>query len=144
MNVIQFVMFLGGLCVIARMDAKERRIPNKILCLLVLCRILWLFHQNAGWSSSFAGAFLGGCLFMSLYFIFPGNVGAGDVKLCAVLGLYLGSEYILQAVFAAAVYALLCRSILLVFCKRDRGIPFGTFLFFGVITVMLIYREGVW
>lgn len=140
---IQSAIFLTGLLLIAWKDANERRIPNQLLVLLMILRIVFLSVEWSQWSFWIQGFLLGGGLLLTLYLLFPGGVGAGDVKLCAVIGFYLGSERLLNAIFFAASYALLCSMGVRILRKGAKQLPFGTFLFLSVMTVMLIYREGV-
>ena len=74
------------------------------------------------------------------YLLSRGSMGAGDVKLSFVMGLYLTGEYVVGAVFygcvAGAVFAvvqLLRRKL-----SRKDTIPFVPFLYLGLIIRYLI------
>lgn len=140
MDELQSAVLLIGFLLIAWMDARKRCIPNKMLVLLILTRAVFLRDQWDMWRFFLPGFFVGGGLMLMLYLCRPGQLGGGDVKLCAVLGLYLGWEGTLRAIFYAAVFAALSEGIFWIMGNREnrRKLPFGTFLLFGVMMEMLI------
>ena len=99
-------------------DRKYHLIPNRILVFaLILASIL--------------------CRLLS-----PGSVGAGDVKLLGVMGLYLGVNHVWSPVFVTLI-VLFCTGVyLLVFKKADRKseIPLAPFLLIG--TVIAAFLTG--
>lgn len=107
------------LCVAVFWDVRERRVPNKlVLTGLVSGLMLQLWH------SGFAGAgmFLVGLL-TGLAVLLPFNVlrlmGAGDVKLMAMVGGYVGSA---QAMLWIALYTFLAGGLLaIVFATLGRA-----------------------
>ncbi len=71
------------------------------------------------------------------------SMGGGDIKLAAVLGLFLGWQQLLLAVLLAAVLALvyaLCRSLHSRIPFRAR-IPFGPFLVYASVVAFAIGDE---
>ncbi|NLW73579.1 MAG: prepilin peptidase [Clostridiales bacterium] len=84
--------------IIAAVDLVVKKIPNSMLLALVAARILSLalrFDIEAV-KSSFLGFFAAAVIFAIPSF-FGVSVGAGDMKLAAVAGLYLGPGGFLQA-----------------------------------------------
>lgn len=76
---------------------------------------------------------------MLLIAAITGGFGGGDVKLCAVSGLFLGWKLVLLGAFAGCILAS-CWSILLIIRKKaDKKtlIPFGPFLCFGFLFAAL-------
>ena len=75
-----------------------------------------------------------------MLFLTRGGVGAGDVKLFAVLGFYFGSGPIFTVVFLTIVYAAVYNIVKLVMKKTDlkQEIPFAPFIFLGTLTTMLL------
>lgn len=76
---------------------------------------------------------------MLLIAAITGGFGGGDVKLCAVSGLFLGWKLVLLGAFAGCILAS-CWSILLIIRKKaDKNtlISFGPFLCFGFLFAAL-------
>ena len=87
MSFIYWILF----SVLAIFDARENRIPNQYLCLLLCAAILEIFLSSdvtVGMSS----AILGGCFFFGLGWTMylSKAMSAGDVKLLAVVGFIVG------------------------------------------------------
>jgi prepilin peptidase CpaA len=99
-------------------DVRSRRIPNRLLLpgALAACALhgalaagQGLFQQpfgGLGLMSALAGLAIGLALLLPLYML--GAMGAGDVKLMAMVGAFLGP----QAVIEAALLSLLCGGVL--------------------------------
>lgn len=85
-------------------DLKEKRIPNIITYPLLLYSLIYnIYHNNfkmaiIGFVVAFIIGFIGFCL---------NNLGAGDVKLMAAIGMLLGSEIMIRILFIASVLGLL-------------------------------------
>ena len=144
---ILLLILLWGLAVLTITDRARKLIPNRFLLLLLL---LWaavvfftiLSDPHTGMETllrSAAGALISGAIFSLCYLLSGKRLGAGDVKLSFVMGLYLGGEQIL----AALLYGLLlscAASILLLLTKkitRKDGIPLAPFLYTGVLLTLL-------
>ena len=113
----------AGLGAAAYTDIKSRRIPNIVPACMVFIRAALLLCAAAavGWAAadlnaalggvtaadSLAGAVLGGGIFLIVYLIPKKALGAGDVKLMAAAGLYLGSGKILCAALFGMAAALM-------------------------------------
>lgn len=84
------------------------------------------------WPHAASGA-AAGLLFGFIRLASRGGLGLGDVKLAAVLGLYLGPRATPVALFAAALLGGGVAAALLATGKRSRGdeLPFGPFLALG-------------
>lgn len=98
-------------------DLAARRIPNFLsfggLAAGLLCQALW--PDGLGLLAGLKGAALGLALFLPLYLLRA--MGAGDVKLMAMVGAFLGP----QQVFGAALSSIIVggvMSLLLVLVKR--------------------------
>jgi len=97
-------IFVGILLTLACFtDLRTRRIPN-VLTFSAAAGAL-LFHlATGGWSaagSSLAGLFLGALLFFPM-FALPG-MGAGDVKLLAAIGAWLGPGQVATVALATSI-----------------------------------------
>lgn len=101
-------------------DLVSHRLPNYYLLLGLLAGFIWQVW-TAGWSGALAGGagfLIGFALFFPFYAL--GGMAAGDVKLMAVVGSFLGAA---GALWAGA-YSLIAGSILAVLyllCKGHLG-----------------------
>ena len=84
-------------------------------------------------SDALFGGTLCGVLFYCLYIAARGGLGGGDVKLAAGLGLWLGWEAAIVAVWTAFLLGGAAAAFLLLTGRKRRqdGIPFGPFLAVG-------------
>jgi leader peptidase (prepilin peptidase) / N-methyltransferase len=124
----------------ALIDLEHRIIPNRITALgAVLALVLGLALDPAGEPERLiSGAAAGGFLLIALL-AYPGGMGMGDVKLAAMMGLFLGS-----AVAPALLVALLSGTavgIVIIARKgartgRKTAVPFGPFLALGAIVAV--------
>ena len=97
-------IFVGAVLVLACIsDLRTRRIPNVLTFSAIACGLL--FHAltdglgAAGWS--LAGCFLGAALFFPMFAL--RGMGAGDVKLLAAVGAWLGPSQVAMAALAASL-----------------------------------------
>lgn len=139
-----FALF-SGLGVIAWRDYKERVILNGELIFLFAVRAFFLLPACLGEGgakralSCAAGFLMGGGVFFICYLFFREGLGAGDVKLFAVLGWWTGKGRILQAVFLTAAAAL-CWCVPASLVRRERlreGIPLAPFALLGTLGAYL-------
>lgn len=142
-------VMLAGMTIFCMTDLWERLVPNKVLLLLLL-----IFGIIAGvqglWNTKelfrLVPFILTGLVFSALsfgigYLISHGNLGAGDVKLVLVMGLYLTGEYVVASVFygclASALYAVI--QLLRKKLTRDDKIPLVPFLYIGMVIRYMIW-----
>ena len=142
LQAVAFLLFAGASIVLALIDADTRRLPDVIvLPTLVSGLALLLSAAMAGGLWADAGrAAIGSLLLFAFYLVlalaYPGGMGFGDVKLAAVIGLYLGWlgwQHLLVGAFAAFVLGGLCAIVLLALkrVRRGSGIPFGPWMLAG-------------
>jgi prepilin peptidase CpaA len=84
-------------------DLRSQRIPNWLVLPFLLAGIGASAWQQ-GWTGiahSLEGFALGAALFGLLYWI--GGMGAGDVKLCAAIGAWIGPNQLLIAIVLTAI-----------------------------------------
>lgn len=102
------IQFLPGLIILASMslvsgviDIREHRIPNKVLLVALVCGLIWLglIGPNLLVSHGLSGIGVGLVLMLPLHLLGP--LGAGDVKLAAVSGFFLGPALAAVAVAVA-------------------------------------------
>jgi leader peptidase (prepilin peptidase) / N-methyltransferase len=134
------LVFVSALVTVTVTDLERRIIPNKVL---LVAAVLGLAIVAIGDPGSLperlaAGAGAGGLLFAAAL-AYPQGMGLGDVKLAAVMGLFLGRD-----VAPALLVALLAGSAagLVIIARhgavaRKRAIPFGPFLALGGLVGLL-------
>lgn len=135
-------------------DLDTQTLPNRIVLPSVMVGAALLAIASAGTGNwgAFAGALAGGAALFVFYFIIalvqPRGMGMGDVKLAAVLGLYLGwlgwgvvavgafAAFLLGGVFAIAL--LIIRR-----AGRRTAIPFGPWMIAGA-WVGIAFGSQLW
>ncbi|MCD8196736.1 MAG: A24 family peptidase [Lachnospiraceae bacterium] len=136
---INEIILLAGLAAAAWMDGRSRRIPNGLLLTLFFARVLLLICGFGSLSASLAGMAVSGGLLFSLYLFLPGGIGAGDVKLFAVIGFYLGAEAVLMVLFlamaAALVWGLAARRR--GGREQEEGIPIAPFALLACVILLV-------
>lgn len=141
-------VILIGVTVLCVTDLWEFRVPNKVLLILVL--LFPLFVGLYGLRDMdivirILPSVILGFLFCMLsfglgYWISHGSMGAGDVKLSLVMGLYLTGEYVVGAVVYGCLTSALYSVIQLARKKvtRKDAIPFVPFLYLGLVIRYLV------
>lgn len=84
------------------------KIPNELLLFLIINKLIFVIIKSdfSGLLKNIFGMVAGLLLFMMPLF-FGANIGMGDVKFAAVIGLYLGISGLLQTVIIMAIGLLL-------------------------------------
>lgn len=134
------LVFVTMLVTITLTDLEQRIIPNKVLiAAAVLCVAIAAPTDPSGLvERAIAATAAGGILFL-VVLAYPAGMGLGDVKLAAVMGLFLG-----RAIAPAILVALLAGSLVGVALiarhgakARKMAIPFGPFLALGGVVGLL-------
>ena len=125
---------------ITLIDLDHRIIPNKLTLLgaVLAPAILALTQPDAIPEHLIAGAAAGG-FFLLVVFAYPRGMGMGDVKLAAVLGLFLGRD-VVPALFLAFLVGTLVGAAIIARKGAAEGrktaVPFGPFLAFGGVVAL--------
>lgn len=145
--ILDFII-LSAMAGLSFSDTMNRKIPNRFLLGLLLAWIVincgyCLYSMEDGFSiiiGGLSGALISGAVFLLCYIIVRGQLGAGDVKMAAVLGLYLMGDRVITAlifgIFASAIYALV-----MVLTKKmtiKDSMPMAPFLFIGSVIVIVL------
>jgi leader peptidase (prepilin peptidase)/N-methyltransferase len=121
----------------ALIDLEYRIIPNKITALgAVLAIGIGLALDPAGEPERLIAGVAGGGFLLLAALAYPGGMGMGDVKLAAVMGLFLGravAPAILIALLAGVLYGALVVARKGTREGRKTAVPFGPFLAFGAV-----------
>jgi leader peptidase (prepilin peptidase)/N-methyltransferase len=135
------IVFVTTLVAVTLTDLERRVIPNKIL---IVAAVLGVAIAAVGDPGSLPvraiAAAAAGTVFFLVALAYPRGMGLGDVKLVAVMGLFLGRN-----VAPAILVALLAGSAVGLFLIARRGaaarkqaIPFGPFLALGGVVGLLL------
>jgi leader peptidase (prepilin peptidase) / N-methyltransferase len=134
------LVLIGVLVPVALIDLEYRIIPNAITLPAALVAVgIGLATRPSGVPEQLiAGAAAGGFLLLFVL-VYPRGMGMGDVKLAAVLGLYLGRS-VGVALFVALLTGTLVGAAIMarrgVAAGRKTAVPFGPFLAFGGIAAL--------
>jgi len=114
-----------------------------------LAVLVFLFNSLAGWlfiKDMLIGGVIGGGFFLAQYLISRGKwIGGGDIRLGVLMGVILGWQNTILALFIAYVWGAVVGIILLLIKKKNfnSAIPFGTFLVIGTLVAMWWGNEVV-
>jgi leader peptidase (prepilin peptidase)/N-methyltransferase len=126
----------------ALIDLEYRIIPNRLTALgAVLALVIGLALDPAGEPERLiAGAAAGGFLLVAAL-AYPGGMGMGDVKLAAVMGLFLGRA-VAPAILIALIAGVLVGAVIIARKGAQEGrktkVPFGPFLALGAIIAVYV------
>jgi leader peptidase (prepilin peptidase)/N-methyltransferase len=141
-DIVLGLVLVAVLVPTALIDLDNRIIPNKIMlpaAVLAIAIGLALSPSQVP-EQLIAGAAAGGFLLV-FALAYPRGMGMGDVKLAAVLGLFLGRSVavaILAAVLAGTIIGVAVMARVGVEKGRKTAIPFGPFLAIGALVGLLL------
>ncbi|WP_405102521.1 prepilin peptidase [Oceanobacillus sp. FSL H7-0719] len=144
-ELITALLLISMLMIIFVSDLKYMIIQNRILLFFLPFFLFMRFIVPLGsWWSPIAGG-LGAFLLVALLIILSrGGMGAGDMKLFAVLGIVLGHEKIFLTFFLACFCGAFIGILLMLFklVKRKQPIPFGPYIVFAAL-ISYFYGESI-
>lgn len=122
-------------------DLRQRRIPNRLLAAALLAATV--LHLASGTASALlttllAGFALGLLMFLPLYLL--GGMAAGDVKLMATVGAYLGPALVFQASLATYCCGGVMALLIVLFKRRGRAAFANVF---ALLLPVLMRVQGV-
>jgi leader peptidase (prepilin peptidase)/N-methyltransferase len=139
-NVLLGLVFVTTLVAVTVTDLERRIIPNRILLVAAISGVAIIAVGDPGSlpERALAAAAAGGGMFL-VVLAYPRGMGLGDVKLVALMGLFLGRN-----VAPAIIVALLGGSLVGMALiarngagARKQAIPFGPFLALGGLVGLL-------
>ena len=131
----------------ALIDLEHRIIPNKLNALgAVLALVLGVALDAGGEPQRLIAAAAAGGFLLLAAIAHPGGMGMGDVKLAAVIGLFLGSA-VAPAILIALLLGVLVGALVIARDSSGQGrrkaIPFGPFLAAGAVVAIFFGHDLV-
>jgi leader peptidase (prepilin peptidase)/N-methyltransferase len=140
------LVFVATLAAITLTDLELRIIPNKILLVSAIAGVALAagLDPSSLPERAIATAAAGGLLF-AIAFAYPRGMGMGDVKLAAVMGLYLGRSVAPALLIGFAAGSLFGLAIIARHgaAARKQAVPFGPFLALGGVVGLLAGEQIV-
>jgi leader peptidase (prepilin peptidase)/N-methyltransferase len=147
-HLLAYLPFLWVLVVLSLIDLEHKILPNRIVYpSLVAGPVLLAVVALTGpgfdpWLRGLAGAAAGGGAFFVIALISPAGMGMGDVKLAALIGMFLGYlswGRVLTAFFLSFLLGAVTGIGLMIAGRAGRksAIPFGPFMALGAVIALL-------
>ena len=134
------MVFVAMLAAVTLTDLEQRIIPNRILLAgAIICVAIAVPTDPGGLAERAIAAAAAGGLLLLAALAYPKGMGLGDVKLAAVMGLFLGRS-VAPAIFVALLAGSVVGLALIArhgAAGRKMAIPFGPFLALGGVVGML-------
>ena len=142
---IFYAVLLLGLLALSLIDLEHYILPNRIIFPLAGFGLLFeIIFRVIPWWNSLLGMVVGGVVLLLVAYggkwLFGKEaMGGGDVKLTAMMGLYIGWDLVLLMFFMAAILASVVGVTLIIgWGRKGRDpIPFGPFLALGCLLTLL-------
>lgn len=145
---IRCIFIITLMALLSVIDYEEKKVPNRILVIILLVWILlssifiFIDLQLTVYKiiTALFGAVFALITFGITYIVSKKMLGAGDVKLSFLMGLYLGAERIFGAVLYGALLSVFFSlgGLLAKKLKRSDNIPFVPFLFIGSVITLFV------
>lgn len=136
-----YLIYTAFLIIIFTYDFRYYLILDKVtIPAMVVALIFSLFVLKISALSLLIGAVIGGGFFWLQFVISRGKwIGGGDIRLGIVMGLMLGYQKLLVALFLAYVLGSIIGIILIIFGRKKMSsqVPFGTFLSASAFIIFL-------
>jgi leader peptidase (prepilin peptidase)/N-methyltransferase len=134
-------VFASVLAVITLTDLERRIIPNRVVAFGAVAGIVGVALIDPGMlPESLIAAAAGGGFLLLAALAYPRGMGMGDVKLVAMMGIYLGSSIAPALLIGFAAGSVLGVALILKHGSEGRrmAVPFGPFLALGGILGLLV------
>jgi leader peptidase (prepilin peptidase) / N-methyltransferase len=144
-ELIPGLVLVSMLVAIVQTDLEHMIIPDKIVlfgCIAGVLLRIWI-HPRPLWQYGVAfvagGLILYGIALLGQLLLKKESMGGGDIKLLAVLGLYIGIQGTVLTLFLASVIGLFVSLFLILarIVRKEEPIPFGPYLAMGAYIVYL-------
>lgn len=140
-SAVAMLLFMSMLVVASFIDLAHQIIPDGVLLVGGILGIPLVYLQSLEqlkWGM--LGFFAAGLLLLLIAILSKGGMGGGDIKLAAVMGLYLGLKLVAVALMLAFILGGTIGIILLLTGLKSRKdpVPFGPFLAVGAVLASFI------
>ncbi|NIK11589.1 prepilin peptidase [Alkalibacillus sp. S2W] len=129
-------LLISLLIIITISDWYKQLIPDRVLIAFAIIILAWrIWMPTEPWYDSYLAALLGFGLLLLIAIVSRGGMGGGDIKLFAVLGLFLGVQKTLLTLMLASVIGTVIGLVLMGLgrVKKGKPIPFGPFIASGAL-----------
>lgn len=147
---IKYLIFIFVLFLIAVIDFEQKKIPNHLVFFILIERTVFFIPEFIMYPeaivsiliTSFTGMIVSALIMLMCKFLGRGGLGAGDIKLFAVIGFMTGFQGALNIMF----YSLFVASVICIFlliskkAKTKQTVPMAPFIFCGTI-IYLIFNQ---
>lgn len=152
---IAYSVLFSILLTVAVIDYKTMRIPNTIIIFGLICGSAYLLVSALYYKDPYiiirgllgmisGGAIIGLFMLISLLLFKKQGMGMGDLKLLAMIGLFVGSKHVLYTIFIAVILAGICGVAILISGKKEKEIfPFGPFISAGAV-IGILWGSALW
>ncbi len=120
-------------------DFEQYTIFDRMLLPFALIGILATIQLELPVIDRILAAIFGGGIFLLIAFVTRGGIGGGDIKLVAVLGIWLGVENLLNVITIACVTGGLVALILILTGKKSRQSYFAYGPYFSLAAMWILY-----
>lgn len=140
-----FAILTGLLLVVSFIDYSFQIIPDRLVLFGIVISMLfrWAFSYPYSILDGSLGFLTGGGIFFLIAWVAKGAMGGGDIKLMAMLGLWLGVKNILMVSVLAFFIGAAVSIVLMILKRKGRKdmIPFGPFIAAAAMLVILYGKE---
>lgn len=134
-NMLLITSLLILCCWFSYTDITERRISNTLTYPAIL--VFLVFRIMC--SPEYLWGLIPGAVFFLIFMISPRSLGAGDVKLVAMLGLCIGLERAVVALLSMCIYVFLYQGgRKLLTLEVQLSVPLAPFLTLGLLGIVVV------
>lgn len=119
-------------------DFEQYVIFDRMLLPFAIIGVAAIIHLNLPIEDRIIAAVFGGGIFFLLSILSRGGIGGGDIKLVAVLGLWFGTEKLLNVVLISCVVAGICAGILILTKQKSRKDFFAYGPYFAMSAIFIL------
>ena len=158
LELADYLILFTALVALSYIDLDTLRLPDRIVGPLLVISIplivvtSLLQHDAVRIRYAIAGGAFYFVFLLVVHLIIPRGMGFGDVKLAAVMGLYVGwlggsvtsaIQLTLYAMMIGFLVGSLAGLVVFAFRRKSRAIPFGPFLAFGTVVTIIFSAQLV-
>lgn len=145
---LKLLTLMSILFTAAKIDAKERVIPNQLILAGLVLRVAFWAAELIAKPNSFLALMkdnLVACLLVGLFFVIgvllvKGGLGMGDIKLMLIMSLFQGFYGVVSALFGAMSVAFVYAVVVLLMKKKSRkdSVAFAPAILLGTMLSVLL------